>query len=88
MNRKNNILSAIFQTLSSFQAISFVLFAYFYFKISWRTKLVMEGMQKQEILEKLKKFKIATALLIAVLFTIKTVEMIMQTKYNARRFLV
>jgi hypothetical protein len=48
----------------------------------------MEGVQKQEILEKLRTFKIATALLIAVLFTIKTVEMIMQAKYNAQRFLV
>ena len=88
MTSKNNISSAFYEALSSFQAISFILFAYFYFKISWRTKLVMEGMPKEDIQSRLKKFKIATACLIAFLFLIKTIEMIIQAKYNAQRFLI
>ena len=73
MNSRNNKNSCFFETLSSFQQISFTLFAYQYFKISWGTKLLIERIQKDVIDARLRTVKIITICLIVALFVTKLI---------------
>ena len=88
MTSKSNLSSAYFETLSTFQEISFTLFAYYYFKASWSTKLMMEGMSIEGINSRFRTVNIVTVSLIVALFVIKAIQMAIQAKYNSVRFLI
>ena len=88
MTAKSNTSSAYFETLSTFQEISFTLFAYYYFKASWATKLMMEGMSIEGINSRFRTVNIVTVSLIVALFVIKAIQMAIQAKFNAVRFLI
>ena len=87
MTPKSNVSSAYFETLSTFYEISFTLFAYYYFKASWATKLMMEGMSIEGINARFRTVNIVTVSLIVALFVIKAIEMAIQAKINAERFI-
>ena len=88
MTPKSNVSSAYFETLSTFYEISFTLFAYYYFKASWATKLMMEGMSIEGINSRFRTVNIVTVSLIVALFVIKAIQMAIQAKFNAVRFLI
>ncbi len=73
MTAKSNTSSAYFETLSTFQEISFTVFAYYYFKASWGTKLMMEGISIEEINSRFRIVNIVTVSLIVALFVVKAI---------------
>ena len=73
MTPKSNTSSAYFETLATFQEISFTLFAYYYFKASWGTKLTLEGLSKEDINQRIRIVNIVTVSLTVALFVVKAI---------------
>lgn len=73
MDTKINRSSQAYETLASFQEISFTLFAYYYFKASWGTKLMMEGISIEGVNSRFRTVNFVTVSIIFALFVVKVI---------------